>query len=124
MKIEVLQGDKPNTGKFIGPSGRIVNIKRGRYILDDSSHPLLSEKVCYFRKIYCLEYKNRVIYSFDLYGITEGSKVIHVGLTKWQNQRFLWLQNRHWLQKEENIRYIINIMFLIFGAYLGIMKMK
>jgi hypothetical protein len=43
----------------------------------------------------------------------------HISLTFWQNQKFLYLQKKNWIQKEENIRYIINILFLIGGLTLG-----
>ena len=125
MKVPLLKGDKANSGKFIGLEGRIIEIKKGRYILDDLSHPLISEKECYFRKIYCLEYKKRKIYFLNYFGKTElPVRGIHIGLTTWQNQRFLWLQKKHWLQKEENIRYLVNVLFLILGAYIAINNMK
>ena len=125
MKIAILKGDDPNTGKFIGLEGRIIEIKKGRYILDDLSHPLMSEKECYFSRIYCLEYKKRNIYFLNYFGNkTLPVRGIHIGLTKWQTHKFLYMQNKHWLQKEENIRYLVNVLFLILGAYIAIKNMK
>ncbi|WP_396167736.1 hypothetical protein [Flavobacterium sp.] len=125
MKIAVLKCDEPNTGKFIGSEGRIIEIKKGRYILNDTSHPLYSDKELYFKRIYCLEFKNKKIYFLNYYGNTEHPvKGIHIGLTKWQNHKFFWIQNKHWLQKEENIRYLVNVLFLILGAYIAIKNIK
>jgi hypothetical protein len=123
MKIAVLKCDEPNTGKFIGLEGRIIEIKKGRYILNDTSHPLYSDKELYFKRIYCLEFKNKKIYFLNTYGKIDNHGR-HIALSKWQNHRFLWLQNKHWLQKEENIRYLINLLFLILGAYIAIKNMK
>jgi len=35
---------------------------------------------------------------------------------------FMKIQKRLWIQKEENIRYIINLLFLILGVYLAYKK--
>jgi hypothetical protein len=126
MKIDVLRSNEVNTGHLttLFP-GEIIEIKRGRYIKDDISHPLFTEKENYFYKTHCLEYKKRHIYFLNYFGSNEPPvKGIHIGLTNWQNNKFLWMQNKHWFQKEENIRYIVNILFLIIGVCIGILNMN
>ncbi len=126
MIIQVLRSNEFNTGHLttLFP-GETIEIKRGRYIKADISHPLLTEKENYFYKIHCLEYKKKHIYYLNYFGKNEPSgKGIHIGLTNWQNHKFLWMQNKHWLQKEESIRYIVNILFLIIGVWISIMSIN
>ncbi|MBC7846602.1 MAG: hypothetical protein H7Y10_08930 [Flavobacterium sp.] len=125
MKIQVLRSKEVNTGHLTNLfPGEIIEIKKGRYIKDDVSHPLFTEKENYFSKVYCLEYKKKHIYFLNYFGNNRlPIKGIHIGLTNWQNHRFLWMQNKHWLQKEESIRYIVNIIFLIIGVLIGIINM-
>ena len=125
MKIEVLRSNEVNTGHLTNLfPGETIKIKQGRYIKDDISHPLFTEKENYFSKIHCLEYKKKHIYFLNYFGNNEPPvKGIHIGLTNWQNHKFLWMQNKHWLQKEESIRYIVNIIFLIIGVWISIMSM-
>jgi hypothetical protein len=83
----------------------------------------LTDKKLYGR-IYALEYKNKYIYWFNTFGSESKDHGIHVGLSWWENQRFLWMQNDHWFQKEDNIRYIVNVLFLGLGAWIGIKSLK
>ncbi|MGO4905805.1 hypothetical protein [Flavobacterium sp. W20_MBD1_R3] len=125
MRIKLLEGDGFNTGKFKGYlRNQYIDIKKGRYLKDDISHPLYSEKEFYFKRIYCLEFENKKVYFLNTFGKTDSQKGFHIALSEWQNQRFLWLQNRHWIQKEENIRYIVNLLFLVLGAYIAIKNIK
>lgn len=125
MKINVLRSNEVNTGNLEKSAGETIEIKRGRYIKDNISHPLLTEKENYFCKIYCLEYKKRHIYYLNYFGNNKPpTRGIHIGLTNWQNHKFLWMQNKHWLQKEESIRYIVNILFLIIGVWLSILSIN
>lgn len=125
MKIEVLRSNEVNTGHLTTSPGETIEIKKGRYIKNNISHPLFTEKENYFSKIYCLEYKKKHIYFLKYFGKNEPPvRGIHIGLTDWQNHKFLWMQNKHWLQKEESIRYIVNILFLIIGVWLSIMSMN
>ena len=57
------------------------------------------------------------------YGKQDSNQGVHIGFTYWQNQKFLWVQNSHWLQREENIRYLINILFLTIGVLLGLQQL-
>lgn len=137
MVTIALISDGPNTGKLKIKSGsktskegdkivvraikqELVEIKYGRFIVDDVSHPLMSETEKYFQRVYCLEYEKRRIYYFYTFGNKEGVGGFHVGFTWWQHQQFLLLQKRHWIQKEENIRYIVNVVFLVLGLIIGI----
>lgn len=40
-----------------------------------------------------------------------------------QNFKFLWVVGKNWFQKEDNVRYLINILFLIIGLYLTYKKL-
>ncbi|MNE67281.1 hypothetical protein D3C80_1628790 [compost metagenome] len=125
MKIEVLRSNELNTGHLAISAGEAIEIKRGRYVKNNISHSLFTEKENYFSKVYCLEYEKKHIYFFYYFGNSNPpARGIHIGLTNWQNQRFLWMQNKHWLQKEESIRYIVNILFLIIGVGISIMSLK
>lgn len=85
--------------------------------------PLIRADQKFFHRNLALAYKKKIIYSFYEFGLKEDRTIVLVGFNWLQHQRFLLLQRIHWIQKEENIRYIINIMFLILGAYIGIMKL-
>ena len=107
-----------NTG-FLKETNEIIEIRSRRFITNDkTSHPLqYSEPIAFENKnVYCL-------YLFDSKD-KENSTCIHISLTFWEKQKFLFLQKKHWIQKEENIRYIINLLFLIGGITLAILNYK
>lgn len=136
MKVEVLWSVSPNTGK-LEPQWKHYNhvdkdsgkpqpreedyfhIKKGRFEQMGESNPLRSGDERYFKRIQCLEYKNRAIYAFYPYAKIDKNNVFHVGFNWWQHQRFLWMQGDHWFQKEGNIRYVINLIFLSLGLWVG-----
>jgi hypothetical protein len=124
MKIQVLECNLKNSGKLSLVNDRFVEIKKGRFLELGTSHPLYSENEKYFKRVYCLEYLKKRIYFFNRFGQKDSNSGFHVGFTWFQHQQFLLLQNRHWIQKEENIRYIVNLIFLIIGVYLGFQKLK
>ena len=79
------------------------------------------------KKEYRLDYKRSINfidskYVYFLKKNIGGKQGYRISLSFWQNQKFLFIQNKHWLQKEENIRYVINILFLISGITLGILN--
>lgn len=121
MKINQLQLDGRNTGKLkaVPSKTKSINIYKGRYIEKDTSHPLYNEDVKYYKRIYCLEYQSKYVYWFYHFGKDEGQGT-HVGMNWFQHQRFLWMQKRHWLQKEGNLRYLVNLIFLSLGAYISL----
>ena len=124
MKIQVLECNLKNSGKLSLVNDRFVEIKKGRFLELGTSHPLYSENEKYFKRVYCFEYLKKRIYFFNRFGQKDSNSGFHVGFTWFQHQQFLLLQNRHWIQKEENIRYIVNLIFLIIGVYLGFQKLK
>ncbi len=125
MKKVTLTSCGDNSGKleFNSSQSKIIEIKRGRFILPDkNSNPLYDEDNKYYKRIYSLEYNNKIIYYFKLFGNKESKFGYHVGFNFWEHQQFLWLQNQHWLQKEENIRYCVNVLFLLIGVCISFSK--
>ena len=49
---------------------------------------------------------------------------IHIRVNWWNKQKLYLMYNNHWFQQEKNIRYIINIIFLLFGLIIGIMNIN
>lgn len=99
-----------------------IEIKQGRYIKDGISHPLRVGDKRFYKRMFCLEHEGRKVYWLNSFGKDEG-KGCHVSFSKLEYHRFLWKQSDHWLQKENNIRYIINIIFLVIGVYIGLKQM-
>ena len=124
MKVQIFECTEKNTGNLSLVNDRFVEIKKGRFLESGASHPLYSENEKYFKRVYCLEFLKKRIYFFNRFGSNDSNTGFHVGFTWLQHQQFLLLQNRHWVQKEENIRYVVNLVFLIIGAYLGFQKLK
>jgi len=126
MEIETLEIKEPNSGLLFYDTikSKSFIIKKGRYIdkKNNLSHPLFDEQNKYYKRIYGLEYKNKKIYYFNTFGKIDNNHGFHVGFDFAQHHKFLWLQGSHWLQKEENIRYCVNIIFLILGLVLGVLK--
>jgi hypothetical protein len=126
MKITTLEIIEQNSGllTFDPIKSSILIIKRGRYIdkKTNLSHPLFDEQYKFYKRIYALEYKNRKIYYFNRFGKPDNNHGYHVGFNFFEYQRFLWIQGTHWFQKEDNLRYCINIFFLILGLALGILN--
>ncbi len=139
MKIKVLEPDGSNTGKLKYRVGTHsfsdgasttsftrgndwMEIKKGRYIHQDTSHPLRSDNDLYFKRIYAFESDKKYVYYLSTFGISDSQHGLHIALNRWQHQRFLWMQGKSWFQKEENIRYIVNLIFLIIGVYISLKK--
>lgn len=138
MKVKTLSSINFNVGKLehIPSESKTIIIKKGRFVLskkidnsnesinlEETSHPLYDSEIKFFKRIYCLEYKNQVVYYFYLFGDKKSSNGYHVCFNFWEHQKFLWLQNQHWFQKEENIRYCVNIFFLIIGVCISLYKL-
>lgn len=124
MKVQCLEGI-PNTG-IMKPYKKGSNIefdsvliKKGRYIYNDTSHPLRGNDEFYYQRNYCLESDGKIVYWLDTFGNKSNNIGLHIGFTWKQHQKFLLMQNMHWLQKEDNIRFIVNILFLIIGVYIA-----
>lgn len=104
-----------NSGE-LEKTNETITIKRRRW-LDKSgiSHPMKFNSP--------IAFENNNVYFLKMFDNNDENLYgKHISLTFWQNQKFLYLQKNHWLQKEENIRYIINILFLISGLILGFLK--
>ena len=139
MKVKALAGEA-NTG-LLKPCGGMISetigntitskrvefdwieIKKGRYIQNGTSHPLRSGDEKYYKRIYGLEYENRKVYWLDTFGKHYSNHGNHVGFSWWEHQNFLWRQNDHWLQSEENVRYIVNVIFLAIGVVIGLKQL-
>jgi hypothetical protein len=126
MEIVTLEIKELNSGLlyFDETKSKTLIIKKGRYIdkKNNLSHPIFDEQNKYYKRIYSLEYKDKKIYYFNSFGKIDTNHGYHVGFNFAEHQKFLWLQGCHWIQKEENIRYCVNIIFLILGLVLGILK--
>ena len=125
MKKKTLESCGTNSGKveYNPKTSREMEIKREKYSFgNESVHPLFNGDDKYFKRIDSLEMGSKVIYYFLLSGKKECVSGVHVGFNFLEHQRFLWLQESHWLQKEENIRYVINVFFLLMGLYVGFLK--
>jgi hypothetical protein len=130
MKVKALDGED-NTG-ILKPIARMISntneptefdwieIKKGRYIQSGTSHPLRSGHEKYYKRIYCLEHGKRIIYWFETFGIYSKDHGVHVSFSWFEHQQFLWKQDDHWLQKEENLRFIVNVIFLIIGVIVAV----
>ncbi len=119
MKIKCLN-HIPNSGVLLEGKLEVIEIKEGRFIQGNNSHPLVHKGEKFYSKVICLEYKNKKVYWLNRFGQQSKYHGDYIGLNRFQNQRFLWLQNAHWLQQEVNIRYLINIGFVLVGIYLGL----
>lgn len=135
MKIDILKVNKVNTGELVPqwekcnhldkttgeriphPEDHIV-VKKGRYMQCEISHALRSGDKLYYRRKQNFSYEGKVIYWFGTFSQMEHGK--HIGFNWWQHQYFLWMQGDHWFQKEENIRYLVNLLFLTLGVWIGI----
>lgn len=112
MKVNVFKLDTQNNGILI-KEDRIIEIRRNRWI--DSkliSHPLDYERSEGF--------SNKNVYYLHLF--KDGKKGKFISLNFYENQKFQLIQGSHWIQKEENIRYLVNLFYLTVGlvfAYTG-----
>ena len=112
--------DGSNTGR-LKKSQRLIQIKRGSWCRFDKDtqnckdvHKLTIEKNSYFRDKY--------VYLLKRYGSKDG--INYISLNFFENQRFLLIQQNHWLQQEKNIRYLISLVFLTIGVVLAYLNLK
>lgn len=113
MKINTFRLKENNSGILVR-TDEIVDLQKRRWIdKNGTSHPMKFDTP--------IAFKNKNVYFLYRFG-TE-NKGVHISLSFWENQKFLFMQKLHWLQKEENIRYIVNIIFLISGLTIGILNL-
>ena len=109
MKINIFKSES-NSG-ILNKTDKVVNIKRNRFYDENNNwQPLVYEQ--------CKSFDKKYVYYLKFMG-QSNTHGIHISLNYIQNQVFLWLQGNSWFQKEDNIRYIINVLFLILGCYLA-----
>jgi hypothetical protein len=103
-----------NTGKFDkNKNVENIEIKKGRWIRHGISHPLNFKKIDSF--------EDKYVYFFHMYG--SGNTGIHIPLNWIQNQIFNIMQKNHWIQKRENIKYLIVIGTFIIGSIVALKSM-
>jgi len=96
----------------------VIDLRRNRWI-DSSgvSHPL--------KYIQPIAFSNKNVYFLHLFG--DDSKKPHQGkhisLSFFENQIFHITQGTHWIQKEENIRYLVNLTYLTIGLIFAYKKL-
>lgn len=87
-----------------------IMIKKNHYILNESTCDFIDFSL---RKLMTIKNKYRIILN-----LRNGD--ISVIQLNWFNYLlFLWIQRKCWIQQENNVRYVINILFLMLGLLLG-----
>ena len=108
MKVNLFKTE-PNTG-ILTKTDKTINIKCHKFYDENNNYqPLGYEKIKSLGKF---------VYFLKFNGVSE-THGRHISLNFIQNQKFLWMQGENWFQKEDNVRYVINILFLIIGCYLA-----
>lgn len=105
------------------------------YTIKESRVTKSNEQIILKRRLFCLIDRNYIwerFYPIRVHSVNRKRVYMiknplkkyghYISLTFLQHQRFLFIQRKHWLQQENNIRYIINIIFLLAGLYLTIIK--
>ena len=122
MKVKCLKVSGANSGLLKAVKLRTkfeyLEIKKGRYIYKNHSEPLMNNEQYCFKRVYCLEHKKEIIYWLSRGGVFSNSNGIHIGFSWSQHQRFLWMQNSHWIQKVYNSRSIVKMLCLIKTLFL------
>lgn len=108
----------------LNTNSETLKIKKHIYFYKNQIHGLKSDDEKFYKRIHSLEFNFYRVYYLNTFNSNDGKCGFHIGLNFWQNQQFLFLQNEHWFQKEENIRYVVNILFLTGGLILGFLKIK
>jgi len=106
MYVHIYKNKEANTG-ILSKTDELINVRRNRWIdKHGTSHPMKFEKP--------IAFENRNVYYLLLFG-GEGTHQsgVHISLSLWENQRFLWLQNKHWFQQKDNVMWIVNILVAI-----------
>jgi hypothetical protein len=102
-------------------SQNFIKILKYRYVHLNVSHPLKSGDTLYFKRIHCLNYENKKVYFLKRFGV-EKSNGIHIGLSWFENHKFLFLMGQHWIQQEDNIRFLTNMALIVFGIIMSSIK--
>lgn len=95
-----------------------IDIRKNRWIDSGGiSHPLK-----YLKPI---AFSNSNVYFLHLFGddTKKPHSGKHISLTFFENHFFNLMQGTHWIQKEENIRYLINLTYLTIGIIFAYKKL-
>jgi hypothetical protein len=124
-RFDIIDGHKGSVKR----SDSTVKIRKGCYDLNNNiTWYIKNGKENHFVREYrfkSIKKEQLFFYSFPMLGKDISPDNVLVGMTWREHQKFLWMQNEHWFKKENNIRYIVNILFLILGAIVavkGLMK--
>jgi len=115
MKVKIY---KPTNKGILEMTTEVIDLKRNRWI-DTSgvSHPL--------KYIQPISFENKNVYFLHLFG--DDSKAPnqgkHISLSFFENQLFHIKQGTHWIQREENIRYLVNLTYLTIGLIFAYKKL-
>lgn len=80
----------------------------------------MSYHVIKFKRFYTLENK----YVYGLYEYKDENPNFFIKLNTIENNIFLLKTGNHWISKEENLRYIVNIIYLSLGLILTYLSIK
>jgi len=71
-----------------------------------------------FKRVYLIN-KMWWQYTYELNDMMPHPRYYLIKLGWFKRIRFLLIQQSHWLQKEKNLRYVVNILFLIIGTIIA-----
>lgn len=116
MKVNTYSTEKINSG-ILKKDKTIIDLRTTRWIDNNgTSHPI--------KYVRPLAFENKNVYFLHLFG--DDSKQphhgVHISLNFWQNQKFLWLQKQHWMQKTSNITWLISIIIALGVLITNIIK--
>ncbi len=100
-----------NKGILNKKEDEILTIKKNGWVdWSGTFHPMNYKKMKAF--------ENDNVYYLYLFG-NDNNHGRHISLTFLQNQKFLWLQNNHWIQDKNNIMWVLAF---IIGTTLSIIQ--
>jgi hypothetical protein len=102
MKVKAIDIKFGNTKSFLKIEKQYIKLPSGRKIINSCERFKNEEGV--FNYIYLINKEYKVCLNF------------------FQHSYLLFWLKQNWFQKEENIRYIVNILFLILGVYISYKK--
>lgn len=115
MKISIYENKKVNSGILSKKSDKI-EIKEGRWIQGNISHPME------YDRIYCFD--KRYAYFLYHFGKRTPKSGIFISLNWFQNQFFLFMQKDHWLFNSDKIWNLITSILSIISIIISILALK
>lgn len=100
-----------NSGK-LSKTDCVIDVKRGRWVVNETNHPMEFDRVHAF--------ENKYVYFLHHFGINSGIIVQgdHIVLNFWQNHKFLFMQRAHWIQNNNNLKWILGMLVSALVGYL------